>query len=163
MCEDGSVLLPTGGCSESTLYLEYGDVVSEWPFIPLDEPDDVKRLLRLQLTGAYVNECIETDINLLSDIAGRVGRYPANDQGVCSWSGIWCDTNAPILNTPWATFLANPPPDWQVFHQPVGFLLRERRAENLPHLMQTAETILLPEDDPKRIAQGRKYYERLMR
>ena len=145
--------------SESTLYLEYGDVVSEWPFIPLDEPDDVKRLLSLQLTGAYVNECIETDINLLSDIAGRVGRYPANDQGVCSWSGIWCDTNAPILNTPWATFLANPPPDWQVFHQPSGL---SEQAENLPHLMQTAETILLPEDDPRRITQGRKYYERLM-
>jgi hypothetical protein len=145
--------------SESVLYMEYGDVKSEWSMIPLDEPDDVKRLLSLQLTGAYVNECIETDINLLSDIAGRVGRYPANDQGVCSWSGIWCDTNAPILNTPWATFLANPPPDWQVFHQPSGI---SEQAENLPHLMQTAETILLPEDDPRRIAQGRKYYERLV-
>jgi hypothetical protein len=153
--------------SESTLYLEYGDVVSEWPFIPLDEPDDVKRLLSLQLTGAYVNECIETDINLLSDIAGRVGRYPANDQGVCSWSGIWADTNAPILNTPWANFLANPPPQWQVFHQPGGHTYPDPitglgGAENLPHLNQTAETILLPEDDPKRIKQGRGYYERLL-
>jgi hypothetical protein len=145
--------------SESTLYLEYGDVVSEWPFIPLDEPDDVKRLLSLQLTGAYVNECIETDINLLSDIAGRVGRYPSNDQGVCSWSGIWADTNAPILNTPWANFLANPPPQWQVFHQPGG---HTEFAENLPHLNQTAETILLPEDDPVRIKQGRGYYDRLL-
>ena len=145
--------------SESTLYLEYGDVVSEWPFIPLDEPDDVKRLLSLQLTGAYVNECIETDINLLSDIAGRVGRYPSNDQGVCSWSGIWADTNAPILNTPWANFLANPPPQWQVFHQPAG---NSPLAENLPHLNQTAETILLPEDDPVRIKQGRGYYDRLL-
>lgn len=145
--------------SESTLYLEYGDVVSEWPFIPLDEPDDVKRLLSLQLTGAYINECIETNIDLLSDIAGRVGRYPANDQGVCSWSGIWADTNAPILNTPWATFMANPPPQWQVFHQPNGI---SEFAENLPHLNQTAETILLPEDDPVRIKQGRGYYERLL-
>jgi hypothetical protein len=145
--------------SESTLYLEYGDVVSEWPFIPLDEPDDVKRLLSLQLTGAYINECIETDINLLSDIAGRVGRYPSNDQGVCSWSGIWADTNAPILNTPWANFLAAPPPQWQVFHQPAG---NSPLAENLPHLNQTAETILLPEDDPIRIKQGRGYYDRLL-
>lgn len=145
--------------SESTLYLEYGDVVSEWPFIPLDEPDDVKRLLSLQLTAAYVNECIETDINLLSDIAGRVGRYPNNEQGVCSWSGIWMDTNAPILNTPWANFLAAPPPQWQVFHQPGG---HTEYAENLPHLNQTAETILLPEDDPRRIEQGRGYYNRLL-
>jgi hypothetical protein len=166
--------------SESTLYLEYGDVVSEWPFIPLDEPDDVKRLLSLQLTAAYVNECIETDINLLSDIAGRVGRYPNNDQGVCSWSGIWADTNAPILNTPWANFLAAPPPQWQVFHQPGGhieptfassgsvdaqgnpIMVQTGGAENLPHLNQTAETILLPENDPIRIKQGRGYYERLL-
>ena len=157
--------------SESTLYLEYGDVVSEWPFIPLDEPDDVKRLLSLQLTGAYVNECIETDINLLSDIAGRVGRYPNNDQGVCSWSGIWADTNAPIMNTPWAGFMVNPPPQWQVFHQPGGHTYPgidpktgqwSEGAENLPHLNQTAETILLPEDDPRRIQQGRGYYDRLL-
>lgn len=157
--------------SESTLYFRYGDVYSEWMFIPLDEPDDIKRLLSLQLTGAYVNECIETDINLLSDIAGRVGRYPSNDQGVCSWSGIWADTNAPILNTPWANFLAAPPPQWQVFHQPGGHTYPTidpntgqlvGGAENLPHLNQTAETILLPEDDPRRIKQGRGYYDRLL-
>jgi hypothetical protein len=178
--------------SESTLYFRYGDVYSEWMFIPLDEPDDIKRLLSLQLTGAYVNECIETDLNLLSDIAGRVGRYPNNDQGVCSWSGIWADTNAPILNTPWADFLAAPPPQWQVFHQPGGHIyptfvdapdpnisefdrailaskgerttirVQVGGAENLPHLNQTAETILLPEDDPIRIRQGRGYYDRLL-
>jgi hypothetical protein len=178
--------------SESTLYLEYGDVYSEWPFIPLDEPDDVKRLLSLQLTAAYINECIETDINLLSDIAGRVGRYPNNDQGVCSWSGIWADTNAPILNTPWAGFLEAPPPQWQVYHQPAGNVwptfaevedpslsasdrailaskgesttirVQTGGAENLPHLNQTAETVLLPENDPIRIKQGMGYYDRLL-
>ena len=145
--------------SESTLYIEYGDVVSEWPFIPLDEPDDVKRLLSLQLTGAYVNECIETDIDLLSDIAGRCGRYPNNELGACTWSGIWMDTNAPIVHTPWAEFIDHPPPQWQVFHQPGG---QEEHAENLSHLNQTAETMLLAEDDPVRIAQGRGYYNRLL-
>ena len=157
--------------SESTLYLEYGDVVSEWPFIPLDEPDDVKRLLSLQLTGAYVNECIETDIDLLSDIAGRCGRYPNNELGACSWSGIWCDTNAPIMHTPWANFMENPPAEWQVFHQPGGHTYPtldpvtgewSGGAENLSHLNQTAETMLLPEDDPRRIEQGRGYYNRLL-
>jgi hypothetical protein len=145
--------------SESTLYIEYGDVYSEWPFIPLDEPDDVKRLLSLQLSGAFVNECIETDINLLPDIAGRLGRYPNNELGACTWSGIWMDTNAPIMNTPWAEFIAKPPPQWEVFHQPGG---HTEQAENLAHLNQTAETMLLPEDDPRRIAQGRGYYNRLL-
>ena len=145
--------------SESTLYLRYGDVESEWPFIPLDEPDDIKRLLSLQLTGAFINECIETDVDILSDIAGRVGRYPNNEFGACTWSGIWADTNAPIIHTPWANFMDKPPPEWQVFHQPGG---HTDEAENLAHLNQTAETMLLAEDDPARIAQGRGYYNRLL-
>jgi hypothetical protein len=145
--------------SDSTLYIEYGDVYSEWPFIPLDEPDDVKRLLSLQLTGAYINECIETDLNLLPDIAGRLGRYPNNEYGACTWSGIWADTNAPIMNTPWANFIEKPPFGWQVFHQPGG---HTEEAENLAHLNQTAETMRMPEDDPRRIAQGRGYYDRLL-
>ena len=37
-----------------------------------------------------------------------------------------------------------------------------RGAENLTHLNQTAETILLAEDDPRRIEQGRGYYNRLL-
>jgi hypothetical protein len=145
--------------SESTLYIRYGDVDSEWPFIPLDEPDDIKRLLSLQLTCAFINECIETDVDILSDISGRVGRFPNNEYGACTWSGIWMDTNAPILGTPWAAFIEKPPPEWQVFHQPGGHTLE---AENLAHLNQTAETMLLPEDDPARIAQGRGYYNRLL-
>ena len=94
--------------SESTLYIEQGNIYSEWVFIPLDEPDDVKRLLSLQLTAAYINECSETDIDLLSDIAGRVGRYPNNEFGACTWSGIYADTNMPIQHTPWADFISNP-------------------------------------------------------
>jgi hypothetical protein len=145
--------------SESTLYIEQGDIVSEWVFIPLDEPDDVKRLLSTQLTAAYINECSETDIDLLSDIAGRVGRYPNNEFGACTWSGIYADTNMPIQHTPWADFIASPPPEWQVYRQPGG---HTQEAENLAHLNQTVETLALPEDDPQRTAQGRGYYNRLL-
>ena len=145
--------------SESTLYIEQGNIYSEWVFIPLDEPDDVKRLLSLQLTAAYINECSETDIDLLSDIAGRVGRYPNNEFGACTWSGIYADTNMPIAHTPWADFISTPPPEWQVYRQPGGHSLD---AENLSHLNQTAETILLDETDPRRIEQGKGYYNRLL-
>lgn len=144
--------------SESTLFIEFGDVISEWVFIPLEEQDDIKRLLSLQLTAGYINESAEIDISLLSDISGRLGRYPNNEFGACTWSGIIADTNAPIVQTPWADFLMNPPVEWQVFKQPSGLSLE---AENLAHLNQTAETLLLPEDDPRRIEQGRGYYRRL--
>ena len=145
--------------SESTLFIDYGDIVSEWIFIPLEEPSDIKRLLSTQLTGAFINEAVEIDVSLLSDISGRCGRYPSNEFGVCTWKGIFADTNMPIQRTPWAEFILNPPPLWQVFRQPSGLA---DDAENLPHLNQTADTIELDESDPVRITQGRGYYERLV-
>jgi hypothetical protein len=146
--------------SESTLLLDYGDVHSEWVFVPLDDPQDVKRLLSTQLTGVYINECVETDISLMSDIAGRCGRFPNDSFGACTWKGMFADTNMPVAHSPWAEFIQNPPSDWQVFKQPGG---RSPDAENLNHLEQTAETLELPEDDSRRAIQGRKYYERLCR
>ena len=146
--------------SDSTLLLDYGDVFSEWIFVPLDDPQDVKRLLSTQLTGVYINECVETDLSLMSDIAGRCGRFPNEEFGACTWKGMFADTNMPIVHSPWADFIQNPPPDWEVYRQPGG---RDPLAENLNHLEQTADTLLLPEDDPQRVVQGRKYYERLVR
>jgi hypothetical protein len=149
--------------SESTLYFREGDIHSEWLFVPLDEPEDKKRLLSTNLTGAFINECIEIDIDLLSDIAGRCGRYPNDELGVPSWKGILADTNMPVEQSPWAKFikrgLIGEVPEWEVFKQPGG---REPDAENLEHLEQTPDTILLPESHPLRKQQGRKYYERLV-
>lgn len=144
--------------SDSTLYIDYADLFSEWMFIPLDEPDDVKRLLSTQLTGAFINEAADVDVGLLSDISGRCGRFPNNEFGACTWSGIFADTNMPIQNTPWAEFILRPPPLWQVFRQPSGL---SEEAENLAHLNQTADTLELEENDPRRIEQGREYYRRL--
>lgn len=144
--------------SESTLYIDHGDIYSEWLFIPLDEPDDVKRLLSTQLTGVFINEASETNIDLLSDISGRVGRFPNNEFGACSWKGILADTNMPLSTSPWADFIQNPPPEWQVFRQPSGL---SADAENLNHLDQTMDTIALDERDPRRAEQGRNYYRRL--
>ena len=149
--------------SESTLYFREGDVHSEWLFVPLDEPEDKKRLLSTNLTAAYVNECIEIDLDLLSDIAGRCGRYPNEELGVPTWKGIICDTNMPVEQSPWARFikkgLIGEIPEWEIFRQPGG---RHPDAENLEHLEQTPDTVLLPESDPRRREQGRKYYERLV-
>lgn len=149
--------------SESTLYFREGDVHSEWLFVPLDEPEDKKRLLSTNLTAAFINECVEIDLDLLSDIAGRCGRFPNEELGVPSWKGIICDTNMPVLGSPWAKFiqrgLQGLVPEWAMFKQPGG---RDLTAENLPHLEQTPETILLSEYDPRRVATGRKYYERLV-
>jgi hypothetical protein len=147
--------------STSTLSFNVGDVRSEWLCIPLDDPEDQKRLLSLQLTGAWLSEAIELPIDLLSPLAGRCGRYPGAQLGGCTWMGVVMDSNMPSEGSPWYKFMeTDTPPDAQIFIQPGGL---EKNAENLQWLLQTPDTLKLAEDDPRRIAQGRTYYERFIR
>lgn len=146
--------------SESTIYVEVGDIRSEWIMIPLDNPEDQRRLLSLQLTGAWLSEAIEMDVSIISPLAGRCGRYPSAAQGGCTWFGLLADTNMPSEGSPWHRFMTEPPPDWDIFVQPSGM---SDHAENLEWLTQTPETLKLPVDSEVRRAQGRKYYERFIR
>lgn len=147
--------------SENTIKIQIGDVRSEWLLIPLEDSEDQARLLSMQLTGAWMSECIEMDISIISPLAGRCGRYPSAAQGGCSWFGIIADTNMPTMGTPWHKMMAlETPPDWQIFIQPSGM---SEEAENLNWLLQTPQTLALPQGDPERVAQGRKYYERFVR
>lgn len=147
--------------SEKTVYLQFGDVRSEWLLIPLEDQEDQRRLLSMQLTGAWMSECIEMDVKLVSALSGRCGRYPSGNRGAPKWFGIIADTNMPEEGGDWHNFMeVATPADWTVFIQPGGL---EENAENLMHLAQTDETSALAEDDPRRIAQGRLYYERLSR
>lgn len=150
--------------SENTFYISVGDVRSEWLFIPLDSPEDQRRLLSMQLTGAWMSESIEMDYTIVSPLAGRVGRYPSGNLGSPTWFGMIADTNMPSEGSDWHKVMTEPPPDTQVFIQPGGL---EPNAENLEWLTQTTETMKLDLNDPEqrelRRAQGRTYYERFVR
>lgn len=145
--------------SENTFHLNFGDVRAEWIFIPLEDASDQARLLSMQLTGAWLSECIEMDLDVVAPITGRLGRYPSGQQGTPTWHGLIADTNMPTELSPWHTFMENPNADWQMFVQPSGL---SPNAENLNYLVQNKDTILLPIDHPARLAQGRKYYERFV-
>lgn len=147
--------------SENTIHIQIGDVRSEWILIPLDSIEDQRRLLSMQLTGAWMSEAIEMDVGLVDALAGRLGRYPSAQLGGATWFGMIADTNMPAEGSDWHKFMeTNFPKDWQIFIQPGGL---EPGAENLNWLTQTTETLKLPLDHPERIAQGRTYYERLAR
>jgi len=147
--------------SEQLLKIRFGDVLSEWYLIPLEDEDDQKRLLSMQLTGAWMSEAIEIDVGLVDAIAGRCGRFPTAAAGGCTWFGLIGDTNAPIEGSDWwRLFEDDKPPDWQVFKQPSGL---DPMAENLEWLLQTPTTMQFPVTDQRRRSQGRTYYERLSR
>lgn len=145
---------------DNVVYVEFADVRSEWLLLPLETAEDQRRLLSMQLTGAWMSEAIEMDVNLVAGISGRCGRYPSGDRGTPTWFGVIADTNMPTEGSDWHKFMTEDIKDWECFVQPGGL---EEFAENLQHLTQTPETKKLPEDDPRRLAQGRIYYERLAR
>jgi len=62
-------------------------------FLALDQPKDVRKLLSLELTGAWVNEAKELPKAVIDGLTHRVGRYPTKRDGGATWHGIWMDTN----------------------------------------------------------------------
>ena len=146
--------------SDSTIYFEFLDVKSEWLLLPLETPEDQRRLLSMNLTAIWISEGIEISFDLIGPISARCGRYPSPADGGARWYGIVIDTNMPTEGTPWAEAMTNPPPDWDVYIQPSGLA---QNAENLPYLLQTPETLKMSVDDIRRIARGRLYYDRLSR
>ena len=106
---------------------------SDWIMLPLDTKEDVRRLLSMQLTGAWINELREVPIEVVSGLLGRLGRFPSKMQGGPTWFGLIGDTN------PWDTdsayherLVLDPDPRWALFHQPSGIGPNAENVENLP-------------------------------
>jgi hypothetical protein len=119
--------------SDQLVTLMFLDVHCEIYLIPLEEEDDQRRLLSMNLTGVFVNECIEINPNFMSPIAGRVGRYPFKADGGPTWHGIIADTNCPIVGSEWWKLMEEDRPfDWQLFHQPSGLSIEAENVDNLP-------------------------------
>lgn len=118
--------------SPITHYIKTTELDVEVMFIALDRPDDVKKLLSLELTGAWVNEAREIPKEIIDALTGRVGRYPSRLQGGCTWSGILLDTNPPDDQSWWYRMAEDETPHgWEFFKQPSG---RSPEAENLKNL-----------------------------
>ncbi len=65
-------------------------VVSEWLLNPLNDINDQRRLLSLNLTGAWISEFREIEFSLLGPVMGRLSRYPAMKRVMPTWGrGHW--------------------------------------------------------------------------
>ncbi len=56
-------------------------IETEFIFLALDREDDVKKLLSLELTGVFINECREIFYAIVKGARERIGRYPARVDG----------------------------------------------------------------------------------
>jgi len=129
-------------------------------FLAVDRPEDAKKLLSLETSMVWINECREVPKAVIDAATGRCGRFPSAKSGVgCYYPGVIMDTNPPEDDHWYARLEAETPEDWGFFVQPGGLT---PGAENLNWLTQTTDSLKLHLDHPDRLAQGRVYYERLL-
>lgn len=119
-----------------TMRVKLGDgtiMDAEFLFRALDKPKDVKKLLSLELTGIFLNECREIPKQILDMGQGRVGRYPSKRDGGPTWFGLIADTNPPDSDS-WIykLFEETRPDNHAIFHQPSGLEEDAENVENLP-------------------------------
>ncbi len=121
-----------------THHIKRQDLDLEVIFLALDRPEDVKKLLSLELTGIWINEAREINKNIIDACSMRVGRFPSMKDGGCTWTGVIADTNAPEEDHWWPIMSGEVPipdhiakeeakmlvkPDnWSFFTQPAGML-----------------------------------------
>ena len=137
--------------SRNNYHLQFGDVDSLWMFRALDHPDDIRNLLSLEVTGAWINEYREIDPDVFVNLLGRVGRYRPDKNVDRGWFGIIMDTNPPPVDSFWYSLFedepseevqaamgrlnkgsANPRPLLELYKQPSGLSDQAENIENLP-------------------------------
>lgn len=121
----------------------FNDVAAEILFMALDRPEDVKKLLSLELTWGWINEAREVPKPIVDALTGRLRRFPAKKDGGFTRSGLIMDTNSPD-DLHWWPIMAGdvPPPEgmtaeeqlllvkpsnWAFFTQPPA-MLEQRNA-----------------------------------
>jgi len=122
----------------------------EFLFRALDRPNDVKKLLSLDLTGGWVNECREIPLQVVQMLQGRCGRFPRtildeDDPNYLTdpdnarriygptWFGVIMDTNPPDSDH-WyyKLFEETIPANHAIYHQPSGLSEQAENRQNLP-------------------------------
>lgn len=123
-----------------TAVYNHNGIHAEFLFRSLDKPEDMRKLLSLEITGAYLNEMRELPKEALENIISRLGRYPSAKDGVgCTKSNVLADSNAfPDDHWIYELFLTDKrPKDYSVYIQPPAILddnTLNPAAENLENL-----------------------------
>lgn len=125
--------------SDKTIWIKQGDIEAEWILMPLDRPENVQRLLSLDITYAWLSELRELPVQIMLDVLSRCGRFPSKMHGGPTWHGVIGETNSFDEDSDWNKVLEEkwlidkPLPDtWGYFIQPGA---RDPGAENRENLV----------------------------
>ncbi len=112
-------------------------VHSEFALMPADTPDDVRRLLSLEASSAWIEEMREIDQAVFEGLQGRVARFPNRASGGVTYPGVIGSTNPPPMGSWLQELMTTPPANTAVFMQPPALLSDgsiNPEAENLENL-----------------------------
>lgn len=110
---------------------------TEFVLMAADTPDDVRRLLSVECSAAWVEEAREVDPEVFAGLQGRTARFPSKAMGGVTYPGVIFSTNPPPLGTFWHELIVKPPKNTEAFVQPAAILddgAINPAAENLQHL-----------------------------
>lgn len=134
-----------------THHIRSNEIDMEVLFVALDRPEDVAKVLSMELTGAWVNEAREVPKPIIDGLTGRVGRYPPVRDGGCIEPQIWMDTNSPDTDHWWYRAAEESVPDgWAFFAQPSALSVEAENIRNLPP-QYYARTLAGKDDDWLRV------------
>lgn len=163
--------------TELKFTLRFNDVECEIMFRGLDDANDVRRLLSLNLSFAMVDEVREINPEVFNQLTTRVGRYPdktmvphkkgwpvhKNKKGVMvpaagcvdehgrEMKKVWVSTNPPAMDTFWYENLSNPPE-----------IVDEQTGEIRKWHVTIQPSALSPEEDWSQLIPNANYYEDLV-
>lgn len=95
---------------------------TEFVLMAADTPDDVRRLLSVECSAAWVEEAREVDPEVFSGLQGRTNRFPNRRAGGVTLPCVICSTNPPPLGGFWHDLISRPPDNAAVFLQPPALL-----------------------------------------
>ena len=104
--------------------MRFDDVECEVLFRGLDDANDVRRLLSLEVSFGMLDEYREIHPDIFNALQGRVGRYPSMAKGGClkddgtPHAHVWGATNAPDMDTFWEKYMTEPPETASIYLQP---------------------------------------------
>lgn len=115
--------------SKMAHHIKIGDMDIDVLFLALDKPKDIKKLLSLEITGAWINEAREIPKAVVDAAGDRSGRFPSKKDKPAhvkewpTWHGVIMDTNAPDEDHWWFKLAEeNELNGWKFFTQPGGIL-----------------------------------------
>ena len=102
--------------------------------LPLDTPENIQRLLSLELTYGILSEFRELPLEIAQAVMSRCGRYPSRANMRDYFYGCWGESNSFSVDSEWYEYLEiSRPASVDYFIQPGG---RDAGAENIEHLPQ---------------------------